>query len=89
VGALLTRSAPRYPSKFALTFQGRRWTYAELDLAAGRVAAGLHASGLNHGDRVAAFGRNSDAYLLQDCRPGLTLSLKRAYYGAESAAGSV
>ncbi len=64
VGALLTRSARRYPSKLALTFQDRRWTYAELDLAAGRVAAGLHASGLTHGDRVAAFGRNSDAYLL-------------------------
>jgi len=64
VGAVLSRSAARFPDKLALTFQDRRWTYAELDLAVGRVAAGLLASGLTNGDRVAAFGRNSDAYLL-------------------------
>ena len=64
VGAVLRRSARRTPQRLALTFAERRWSYAELDVAAGRVAAGLLALGLIKGDRVAAFGKNSDAYLL-------------------------
>ena len=48
----------------SLTFDDRPWTYAELDLAVGRVARRLLALGLEKGDRVAAFGKNSDAYLL-------------------------
>ncbi|RZS36602.1 fatty-acyl-CoA synthase [Herbihabitans rhizosphaerae] len=64
VGGVLTRSARRVPDRLALVFADRRWTYAELDTAAGRVAARLLELGLEHGDRVAAFGKNSDAYLL-------------------------
>jgi fatty-acyl-CoA synthase len=64
VGRILERSARRTPDRLALTFADRRWAYAELERAAGRVAAGLLAKGLRHGDRVAAFGKNSDAYLL-------------------------
>jgi fatty-acyl-CoA synthase len=64
VGGILARSARRTPDRLALTFEGRSWSYAELDVAADRVAAGLLGLGLQHGDRVAAFGKNSDAYLL-------------------------
>ena len=64
VGRLIERSASRLPDKLALTFAGRRWTYSELDQAVGRVAAQLLGRGLEPGDRVAAFGRNSDAYIL-------------------------
>ncbi|ANN14976.1 acyl-CoA synthetase [Amycolatopsis orientalis] len=64
VGRVLERSARRVPAHVALTFADRVWTYAELDRAAGRVAAKLLERGLVHGDRVAAFGKNSDAYLL-------------------------
>jgi fatty-acyl-CoA synthase len=64
VGKVLERSAARRPDKLALTFADRRWTYSELDRAAGRVAAGLLALGVAPGERVAAFGKNSDAYLL-------------------------
>jgi fatty-acyl-CoA synthase len=64
VGRVLERSASRFPSKLALTFDTRSWTYAELNEAAGRVAAALRQQGLEPGDRVAAFGKNSDAYLL-------------------------
>ena len=64
VGQVLSRSAARSPDRLALTFADRSWTYAELDRAAGRVAAALLAQGLTPGDRVAAFGHNSDAYLL-------------------------
>lgn len=64
VGRVLERSARRAPDALALTFADRRWTYAELDAATGRVAAQLLARGLVKGDRVAALGKNSDAYLL-------------------------
>ena len=64
VGRVLERSARRTPDRLALTFGERSWSYAELDRAVGRVAAGLLGLGLVRGDRVAAFGKNSDAYLL-------------------------
>ncbi len=64
VGRLIERTASRLPDKLAITFAGRRWTYAEFDRAVGRVAAALLAQGFAPGDRVAAFGRNSDAYIL-------------------------
>ncbi|GAA0901071.1 fatty acyl-CoA synthetase [Virgisporangium aurantiacum] len=64
VGQIVERSARRTPDRVALTFGDRSWTYRELDRATGRVAAGLLALGLSHGDRVAAYGKNSDAYLL-------------------------
>ncbi|MGZ6623767.1 MAG: AMP-binding protein, partial [Solirubrobacteraceae bacterium] len=64
VGRVLERSARRTPDRLALTFGARSWSYAELDRAVGRVAAGLLGLGLVRGDRVAAFGKNSDAYLL-------------------------
>ncbi|HHX84496.1 MAG TPA: AMP-binding protein [Actinomycetales bacterium] len=64
VDAVLRRSAARFPERTALTFADRRWTYAELDAAVDRVAAAIRALGLEDGARVAAYGVNSDAYLL-------------------------
>ena len=58
------RAARRHRDRLALTFGERRWSFAALDRAAGRVAAGLVAAGLEPGDRLGAFGRNSDAYLV-------------------------
>jgi fatty-acyl-CoA synthase len=63
VGQVLSRSAARSPDRTALVFEDRTWTYRELDDAVGRVAAALLAGGLTRGDRVAAYGKNSDAYL--------------------------
>jgi fatty-acyl-CoA synthase len=64
IGDALRRSAERFRDKTALTFGDRSWTYAALDLAADRVAQRLLALGLRSGDRVCAYGRNSDGYLL-------------------------
>lgn len=64
VGGVLERAAGRFPQRTALTFAGRSWSYAELDAAVSRVAAKLLSVGLLHGDRVAALGKNSDAYLI-------------------------
>ena len=64
IGDGLRRSAKRFANKDAILFQQRRWTYRQLDHAVNRVANFLLQSGLHQGDRVAAYGKNSDAYLL-------------------------
>ncbi|MFJ8477146.1 fatty acyl-CoA synthetase [Kitasatospora sp. NPDC094011] len=64
VDGLLRRSARRSPDRTALTFAERSWTYRRLDEAVSRTAGHLLALGLRPGDRVAAYGRNSDAYAI-------------------------
>jgi len=64
VDDVVRRSARRHPERIALHFADRTWTYRELDDAVTRSAAVLLGLGLRQGDRVAAYGRNSDAYLL-------------------------
>jgi fatty-acyl-CoA synthase len=64
VDTVMQRSARRFPNRTALIFEDRTWTYRELDDAVTRGAAALRQQGLESGDRVAAFGRNSDAYLI-------------------------
>ncbi|MEU6234718.1 AMP-binding protein [Kitasatospora sp. NPDC047058] len=62
-GAMLRERAAAHPDRIAIVDPGgpgspdgagggRRWTYAELDRRADRMAAGLRASGLGRGDRV-------------------------------------
>jgi len=58
------RAARKFGERTALTFAERVWSFNELDLAAGRVARALLDLGLNKGERVAAYARNSDAYLI-------------------------
>ena len=64
IGDAVRRAADRFRDREALVFADRSWSFAGLDLAADRVARRLAALGLRHGDRVGAFGRNSDSYLL-------------------------
>ncbi|MEY7970569.1 acyl-CoA synthetase [Saccharomonospora xinjiangensis] len=64
VADILRRSAARHPGRIALRFGSREWTYEELDSGVTRAAAHLLSLGLEHGDRVAAYGRNSDAFLI-------------------------
>jgi fatty-acyl-CoA synthase len=64
VDGVLRRTAARHPERTALVFADRCWTYRELDDAVSRVAGALRAAGCAPGDRVAAYGRNSDGYLI-------------------------
>jgi fatty-acyl-CoA synthase len=64
VDDILRRSARRYRDRIALLFAERSWTYGELDDAVSRAAGALLARGLRKGERVAAYGQNSDAYLI-------------------------
>lgn len=64
VDGVLRRSARRTPARVAVEYRDRSWTYAELDTAVSRAASVLLGEGLSPGDRVAAYGHNSDAYLI-------------------------
>ncbi|MFB8351218.1 acyl-CoA synthetase [Streptomyces niveus] len=64
VDGVVRRSARRVPDRTAVVYGDRTWTYAELDTAVSTAAAALRGHGLRDGDRVAAYGHNSDAYLI-------------------------
>ncbi|MFF9261039.1 acyl-CoA synthetase [Streptomyces longwoodensis] len=64
VDGVLRRSARRTPARVAVEYRDRTWTYQELDDAVSRAAGVLLARGLAPGDRVGAYGHNSDAYLV-------------------------
>ena len=64
VGDGLRRAARLYRDRTALIFGARGWSFAALDRAADRVARRFADMGLRPGDRIAAYGRNSDAYLI-------------------------
>ncbi len=62
LGDLLRRSAARHPGKLAIACGDTRWSYAEFDGIADRVAAGLASRGVAKGDRVAILARNSHGF---------------------------
>ncbi|MFC8347441.1 acyl-CoA synthetase [Streptomyces sp. NPDC057280] len=64
VDGVLRRSARRTPARVAVEYAERSWTYEELDAAVSRAASLLLGEGLSRGDRVGAYGHNSDAYLI-------------------------
>ncbi|MFI2414447.1 acyl-CoA synthetase [Streptomyces sp. NPDC018947] len=64
VDGVLRRSARRTPARVAVEYRDRTWTYEELDTAVSRAASVLRERGLAPGDRVGAYGHNSDAYLI-------------------------
>ncbi|MFF5184578.1 acyl-CoA synthetase [Streptomyces sp. NPDC000345] len=64
VDGVLRRSARRTPARLAVEYRDRTWTYEELDDAVSRAARVLLGEGLAPGDRVGAYGHNSDAYLI-------------------------
>jgi O-succinylbenzoic acid--CoA ligase len=57
------RAARRRPAHPALVFEGRTWTYADLEREAGRLAAGLAALGVEAGDRVVMQVRNRPEFV--------------------------
>ena len=58
----LRRTAQRLPHKPAILCGDTCWAYAEFDALVSRLAAGLAARGVAHGDRVAVLARNSHGF---------------------------
>lgn len=63
VADVIRRSAGRFRDTVAVEFGDRTWTYTQLDSATTAVARRLRDLGVERGDRVAAYGKNSDLYL--------------------------
>ena len=63
VHAMLAGAGAARPGHEALVCEGRRWSYAELDAQASRIAAGLAARGVGTGDRVALFISNRPEFV--------------------------
>ena len=64
VADIVRRSAGRFGTDVAVEFGDRIWTYSALDTAVTAVARELMSLGVQQGDRIAAYGKNSDLYLL-------------------------
>ena len=74
IGDAVARASAKFRDRIALRFEKRVWSFRALDDAANGIAAHLLSFGLKRGDRVAAYGRNSDTYLLAFiacCKAGL------------------
>ncbi|MFF0224263.1 (2,3-dihydroxybenzoyl)adenylate synthase [Streptomyces sp. NPDC004629] len=63
-GARLRRAAAGHGGRVALVDGDRRWTYADLDTEADRVAVGLRRLGIGRGDRVVVQLPNCAEFLL-------------------------
>ena len=64
VGDAIRRAGRLFRNRDALIFGDRRWSFTDLDQAADRIACRFADMGLRQGDRIAAYGRNSDGYFV-------------------------
>lgn len=64
IGSCLARNARRQPEKWALTCEGRTWTYHEMNAEVNRLAHGLAALGVIKGQKVALMMKNSDWFAI-------------------------
>jgi fatty-acyl-CoA synthase len=63
LGALPGRAAARWGAREAVSFRGRRWTFAEVAAGVDRVARGLLALGVRPGDKVALWMVNRPEWI--------------------------
>src|SRR5258708_5369374 len=64
IGYWMTRRAALTPERTALIYEDGQRTYGELDREINRVAHGLRALGVNHGDRVAYLDLNHPRFFV-------------------------
>jgi fatty-acyl-CoA synthase len=89
IGALLDRTASRFPDRLAVAsrHQSRRMNWAELSEAAYRVARGLWSLGIRRGDRVGLWSTNCIEWIMMHmgcARAGVALvNVNPAYRSRE------
>ncbi|MFQ5343365.1 MAG: AMP-binding protein, partial [Anaerolineae bacterium] len=87
VGDLLRRGNKLYPERVAFRYQGRDFSYAELNQRVNRLANSMLRLGLRKGDRIAILAQNSNQYVetyLGSARIGVvTIPLNARLKGAE------
>lgn len=67
VGDIITRTAYRFPEKVGFVFDGREYTWSEVNERVNRLANGLASLGLEKGDRIAVLARSSNVYMELYC----------------------
>ena len=58
------RVVRKWRGREAIRYEDRVWSFDELDQAVSNICEELTTRGLKKGDRIGAYGRNSDAYVL-------------------------
>lgn len=64
IGSCLARNARRHPDRWALTCEGRTYTYGQFNREVNRLANGLQALGVEKGQKVALMMKNSDYFAI-------------------------
>lgn len=62
-GMVLTRQTERHPDKMAIKFEGKSFSYQQLNSRVNQLAHALLSVGIHKGDRVAVLLHNSNEYL--------------------------
>jgi long-chain acyl-CoA synthetase len=62
--AMLEHAAARHPGRTALVFEGRRWSWREVDRSVGLLAAALAALGVAGGDRICLLLSNRPEFVI-------------------------
>lgn len=60
----LTQNAKRFSDKMAITFDGKSYSYQQLNEEVNQLANGLLENGLQKGEKVSLFMKNSDSYIV-------------------------
>jgi fatty-acyl-CoA synthase len=63
MGTVIDRAADRFGSREALSYEGKRWSFADLKVEADRVAKGLIALGIEPGEKVSLWMPNRPEWL--------------------------
>jgi fatty-acyl-CoA synthase len=63
IGDDIERTVDKHPNNLAIRFEGRDWSYAQLDAQANRFAHWALAQGMKKGDAVALFMTNRPEYI--------------------------
>lgn len=63
MGSVVRRNAKQYPSRTAIIYEDRRYTYTEYNERVNRAANMLRTLGIDKGDGVSIMGKNSIEYL--------------------------
>ena len=63
LGTLLDEAAVRWSAREALTYEGQRWSFAQLQTEVDRAARAFIALGIQAGDRVALWMPNRPEWL--------------------------
>ncbi|MHB1654243.1 MAG: long-chain-fatty-acid--CoA ligase [Desulfitobacteriaceae bacterium] len=61
---MFKKTVERFPERPALIFEGRTWSYQQMDLAVERLARAFAKNGLNAGDRISIYMPNSANWVI-------------------------